>query len=131
MGYKLNLIALFVLLFHMNRVQEMRMLLTSVLSIKSLNMKSFGDLSASSAIAKAYFWTSRRLYATIEGGKDLVDLAKTISSKFPREKQNMEIYPDPSGDPCVFVIRTRTPVFLLLPESKLSGVVLFMHLNLH
>ncbi|KAM2895719.1 hypothetical protein FF1_010781 [Malus domestica] len=67
--------------------------------------EEFWDLSASSAIAKAYFWTSRRLYATIEGGKDLVDLAKTISSKFPREKQNMEIYPDPYGDPTKFFQR--------------------------
>ncbi|CAN6725050.1 unnamed protein product [Malus baccata var. baccata] len=67
--------------------------------------EEFWDLSASSAIAKAYFWTSRRLYATIEGGKDLADLAKTISSKFPREKQNTEIYPDPSGDPTKFFQR--------------------------
>lgn len=61
--------------------------------------KEFWDLSASSAIGKAYFWTSRRLFATIEGGKDLADVVKTISNQFPREKQNMEIYPDPSGDP--------------------------------
>ncbi|CAL8166993.1 unnamed protein product [Prunus armeniaca] len=67
--------------------------------------KEFWDLSASSAIGKAYFWTSRRLFATIEGGKDLADLVKTISNQFPREKQNMEIYPDPSGDPTKFFQR--------------------------
>ncbi|KAH0994478.1 hypothetical protein GBA52_018342 [Prunus armeniaca] len=67
--------------------------------------KEFWDLSASSAIGKAYFWTSRRLFATIEGGKDLADLVKTISNRFPREKQNMEIYPDPSGDPTKFFQR--------------------------
>ncbi|ONI05208.1 hypothetical protein PRUPE_6G362300 [Prunus persica] len=67
--------------------------------------EEFWDLSASSAIGKAYFWTSRRLFATIEGGKDLADLVKTISNQFPREKQNMEIYPDPSGDPTKFFQR--------------------------
>ncbi|XP_008218459.1 PREDICTED: uncharacterized protein LOC103318803 [Prunus mume] len=67
--------------------------------------KEFWDLSASSVIGKAYFWTSRRLFATIEGGKDLADLVKTISNQFPREKQNMEIYPDPSGDPTKFFQR--------------------------
>ncbi|KAI5326843.1 hypothetical protein L3X38_035917 [Prunus dulcis] len=67
--------------------------------------EEFWDLSASSAIGKAYFWTSRRLFATIEGGKDLADVVKTISNQFPREKQNMEIYPDPSGDPTKFFQR--------------------------
>lgn len=57
------------------------------------------DLSSSSFLAQAYFWTSRRLFAASEGAKDLADFAKNLSSSFPQEKQNMEIYPDPSGDP--------------------------------
>ncbi|GMN26110.1 hypothetical protein TIFTF001_001181 [Ficus carica] len=57
------------------------------------------DLSSSSFIAQAYFWSSRRLFAASEGAKDLADLVKDLSSRFPKEKQNMEVYPDPSGDP--------------------------------
>lgn len=57
------------------------------------------DLSSSSVIAQAFFWTSRRLFATIEGGKDLTDIVKRLSNRFSREKENIEIYPDPAGDP--------------------------------
>lgn len=57
------------------------------------------DLSSSSFIAQAYFWSSRRLFAASEGAKDLADLVKDLSSRFPKEKQNTEVYPDPSGDP--------------------------------
>lgn len=61
--------------------------------------EEFWDLSASPVIAQSYFWTSRRLFATIESGKDLADAVKTLSSRFPTEKQDMDIFPDPSGDP--------------------------------
>lgn len=61
--------------------------------------EEFWDLSASSFISQAYFWTSRRLFATIETGKDLADAVKSLSSRFTPEKQNMDIFPDPSGDP--------------------------------
>lgn len=57
------------------------------------------DLSSSSAIAQAYFWTSRGLFAAIESGKDLSQFIKTLPSRLPTKKENMEIYPDPSGDP--------------------------------
>ena len=57
------------------------------------------DLSASSPIAQAYFWTSRRLFATKEAGKDVVDSVKDLSSKFSAPKENVDMYPDPSGDP--------------------------------
>lgn len=57
------------------------------------------DLSSSSAIAQAFFWTSRSLFAAIESGKDLTQYIKTFPSRLPTEKENMEIYPDPSGDP--------------------------------
>ncbi|KAM5561911.1 hypothetical protein ABKV19_022481 [Rosa sericea] len=67
--------------------------------------EEFWDLSASSFISQAYFWTSRRLFATIEGGKDLTDAVKSLSSRFPTEKQNMDIFPDPYGDPTKFFQR--------------------------
>ncbi|XP_061351185.1 uncharacterized protein LOC133296254 [Gastrolobium bilobum] len=60
------------------------------------------DISASSASAQAFFWTSRVLFATTESVKDLADSAKNLSSKFPTKKENLEIYPDPSGDPTKF-----------------------------
>ncbi|KAJ8747906.1 hypothetical protein K2173_012796 [Erythroxylum novogranatense] len=57
------------------------------------------DLSGSSAIGQAFFWTSRRLYSTFESGKDLNDFIKNLSRRMSTEKENLEIYPDPSGDP--------------------------------
>uniref|UniRef100_A0A2C9UMV8 Uncharacterized protein n=1 Tax=Manihot esculenta TaxID=3983 RepID=A0A2C9UMV8_MANES len=63
------------------------------------------DLSASSPIAQAFFWASRRLFATIETGKDLADLLKNLSRRLPTQKENLEIYPDPSGDPTKFFQR--------------------------
>lgn len=61
--------------------------------------EEFWDLSASSAIAQAFFWASRALFSTSESIKDLADSAKNLSSNFSTEKENLEIYPDPSGDP--------------------------------
>ncbi|KAK9692219.1 hypothetical protein RND81_09G249400 [Saponaria officinalis] len=63
------------------------------------------DLSPSSPIAQAYFWASRRLFAVKEAGKDVVDSIKTISSKFSTQKDDVEVYPDPSGDPTKFFQR--------------------------
>ncbi|XP_068667286.1 uncharacterized protein [Aristolochia californica] len=63
------------------------------------------DLSASSALAQAYFWGSRRLFATIETGRDVADTFKELMSKASREKENLEMYPDPSGDPTKFFER--------------------------
>ncbi|GAV89134.1 DUF2358 domain-containing protein [Cephalotus follicularis] len=63
------------------------------------------DLSASSAIAQAFFWASRRVFATMEAGKDLADIVKNLSSQLSAEKENLEIYPDPSGDPTKFFQR--------------------------
>lgn len=57
------------------------------------------DLSASSPIAQAFFWTSRRLFATVETGKDLTEYIKNFTSRLSTRKENMDIYPDPSGDP--------------------------------
>jgi hypothetical protein len=61
--------------------------------------EEFWDLSASSVIGQAFFWTSRRLFATIENGKDLSDLVKSLTNRPSSKNENMEIYPDPSGDP--------------------------------
>ncbi|KAM7497627.1 hypothetical protein LguiA_022041 [Lonicera macranthoides] len=63
------------------------------------------DLSASSPIAQAYFWSSRRLFSTVEGGKDAADFVKKFTSRFSTEKENLEIFPDPSGDPSKFFQR--------------------------
>eukprot|EP00268_Persea_americana_P054888 TRINITY_DN6336_c1_g2_i8.p1 TRINITY_DN6336_c1_g2~~TRINITY_DN6336_c1_g2_i8.p1 ORF type:complete len:309 (+),score=66.26 TRINITY_DN6336_c1_g2_i8:252-1178(+) len=63
------------------------------------------DLSASSAIGRAYFWTSRRLFAAIESGKDVVDAVKDKTSNLSMQKENLEIFPDPSGDPTKFFQR--------------------------
>ncbi|KAK6915766.1 Protein of unknown function DUF2358 [Dillenia turbinata] len=63
------------------------------------------DPSASSAIAQAYFWTSRRLFAAAEIAKDLADFVKTAGSRFSTEKENLGMYPDPSGDPTKFFQR--------------------------
>ncbi|MBA0647101.1 hypothetical protein Goklo_015010 [Gossypium klotzschianum] len=57
------------------------------------------DLSSSSIIAQAFFWTSRRLFATVEAAKDLADGAKDLSTRFSTKQENTEVYPDPSGDP--------------------------------
>ncbi|KAI9156661.1 hypothetical protein LWI28_010244 [Acer negundo] len=63
------------------------------------------DLSASSPIAQAFFWASRRLYATTEAGKDLGDLIKNLKRNISTAQENLEIYPDPSGDPTKFFQR--------------------------
>jgi hypothetical protein len=58
------------------------------------------DLSASSLPAQTYFWLSRRVYSTVESGKDTIEAAKsTASGLSTKEDQNLEAYPDPSGDP--------------------------------
>ncbi|MBA0797131.1 hypothetical protein Gohar_007853 [Gossypium harknessii] len=63
------------------------------------------DLSSSSIIAQAFFWTSRRLFATVEATKDLADGAKDLSTRFSTKQENTEVYPDPSGDPTKFFQR--------------------------
>ncbi|XP_044498462.1 uncharacterized protein LOC123220336 isoform X2 [Mangifera indica] len=63
------------------------------------------DLSASSPLAQAFFWGSRRLYATTEAGKDFADLIKNLKSRISTPQENLEIYPDPSGDPTKFFQR--------------------------
>lgn len=57
------------------------------------------DLSESSVLAQSYFWMSRRLFATVEGGKDASDFIKDLTNRMATENKNVEIYPDPTGDP--------------------------------
>jgi hypothetical protein len=58
------------------------------------------DLSASSLLAQGYFWVSRRFFSANEAGKDTIDSVKSSMSRLSqRQENNMEIYPDPSGDP--------------------------------
>ncbi|PPS01640.1 hypothetical protein GOBAR_AA19022 [Gossypium barbadense] len=79
------------------RVQEMVMLSTSVLNIKWTiqgKPKSFSCWHR-----RHFFWTSRRLFATVEAAKDLGDGAKDLSTRFSTKQENTEVYPDPSGDP--------------------------------
>lgn len=57
------------------------------------------DPSQSSFIAQAYFWASRRLFATVEAGKDVSDSIKDVSKRMAKENKNVEMYPDPTGDP--------------------------------
>lgn len=57
------------------------------------------DLSASSFLTQAYFWASRRLFSASETGKDLVDFVKDLNKRLTTENKNVEMYPDPSGDP--------------------------------
>lgn len=61
--------------------------------------EEFWDLSSSSALAQGYFWISRRLFSAIESGKDTVNAAKDKTSGFSTEKEKMDVYPDPLGDP--------------------------------
>lgn len=56
------------------------------------------DLSSSSAIAQAFFWASRRLYSTAESAKDFSVSLKNFSNRFSTKKENVDYYPDPSGD---------------------------------
>ncbi|KAM0007791.1 hypothetical protein Hdeb2414_s0132g00807251 [Helianthus debilis subsp. tardiflorus] len=60
------------------------------------------DLSSSSTIAQAFFWASRRLFSTTESAKDFSDTFKNFSSRFSTKKENVDYYPDPSGDPTKF-----------------------------
>ncbi|CAN0859568.1 hypothetical protein LINGRAHAP2_LOCUS7695 [Linum grandiflorum] len=60
------------------------------------------DLSDSSLLGQAFFWASRRSFATFEAGNDLGILFKDLSSRFSSRNDNPEIYPDPSGDPTKF-----------------------------
>lgn len=70
------------------------------------------DVSSSSAISQAFFWASRYLFASAEAGKDLADSVSSLTGRVSTEKQNLEMFPDPSGDP--------TKVSVLYPSCCLS-----------
>ena len=73
--------------------------------------EEFWDLSRSSAIAQAYFWASRRVFAATEAGKDFADCVKNWGRSISTQKENLEIYPDPSGDPTKVTQPPPTPSF--------------------
>lgn len=73
------------------------------------------DLSASSLVAQAYFWTSRRLFATVEAGKDVSDSVKDLTNRFTTENKNVEMYPDPTGDPTKVESSLQVIPFFFLP----------------
>ncbi|KAF7817735.1 uncharacterized protein G2W53_023190 [Senna tora] len=64
--------------------------------------QEFWDLSASSTLAQAFFWTSRVLFASRESVKDFIHIAKNLSGRLSTKK---ETYPDPSADPTKFFQR--------------------------
>lgn len=76
--------------------------------------EEFWDLSASSAVAQAFFWTSRALFATLESGKDSVDIAKNLGGRLATKRENSEIYPDPSADPTKVTSPQLSPHSLIL-----------------
>ncbi|PIN01836.1 hypothetical protein CDL12_25659 [Handroanthus impetiginosus] len=63
------------------------------------------DLSESSPIAQAYFWTSRRLFATLEAGKDVSDSIKDLTNHLQTENKNVEMFSNPTIDPTRFFQR--------------------------
>lgn len=69
------------------------------------------DLSESSIFARAYFWASRRTFAATETGKDIADFFKDLPKRFTAENKNMEMYPDPTGDPTKVIIAHNVSVF--------------------
>lgn len=80
------------------------------------------DLSASSFLAQAYFWASRRLFAASEAGKDVADSVKDLNERFTTENKNVEMYPDPTGDPTKVII---------LVLSLLKTCCYFLFYDLH
>jgi hypothetical protein len=89
------------------------------------------DLSSSSLLAQAYFWLSRRVYSTVESGKDTIEAAKSTASGLSSKKdQDIEAYP-PLGDPTkvhdffpecvVLLIHEESPTYLAAIWSCLLG----------
>lgn len=54
------------------------------------------DLSSSSPISQAYFWTSRRLFAASESAKDLADVTKDLTANLTTRTEDTDIYRDPT-----------------------------------
>lgn len=76
------------------------------------------DLSGSSLIAQAYFWASRRLFATVEAGKDVADIVKDLTSKSAKDNKNMDVYPDPYGDPAKVFLLLFSKFILLIRDCN-------------
>lgn len=91
------------------------------------------DLSESSLLAQVYFWTSRSLFATVEGGKDISDSVKDLTNRATTENKNVEIYPDPTGDPTkVITYPSHIPICYPLFSNDLTKECLkLINLKLH
>ncbi|KAF5745878.1 hypothetical protein HS088_TW06G00043 [Tripterygium wilfordii] len=70
-----------------------------------LEHEEFWDLADSSAVGQAFFWTSRRLFAAGEAGKDFADSIKNFTNLISTKEENLEIFRDLSGDPTKFFQR--------------------------
>ncbi|KMZ58732.1 hypothetical protein ZOSMA_74G00750 [Zostera marina] len=60
------------------------------------------DVSSSSSISQGYFWSSRGFFSANQSIKDTMDLVKKVTDNFSDEKNNQNVYPDPTGDPRKF-----------------------------
>ncbi|CAA0814511.1 Uncharacterized conserved protein (DUF2358 [Striga hermonthica] len=63
------------------------------------------DLLSSSLVSQAYFWASRRLFASFEALNDFSDFIKDLADRVTTENKNVEMPPDPTGDPTKFFQR--------------------------
>ncbi|KAL3653932.1 hypothetical protein CASFOL_003613 [Castilleja foliolosa] len=85
------------------------------------------DLSSSSSpVAQAYFWASRRFFATVEAGKDVSDSIKDLTNRFATEDKNVEMYPDPTGDPTKFFQRDESFQRDLIQIALFLAIVYFV-----
>lgn len=86
------------------------------------------DLSASSFLAQAYFWASRRLHATSEAGKDVIDFVKDFNRRRTTENENVEMYPDPSGDPTK--VSYYFVIYLLLSNHSFAFIYMLLGIDM-
>lgn len=76
------------------------------------------DLSESSPLAQVYFWSSKRLFATVEAGKDVSDFIKDSTNRVEAKNKNVETYPDPTGDPTKVCRQKRSSFITHINDSK-------------
>lgn len=81
------------------KIQVHSLFILNQISGQVIEHEESWDLSQSSPLAQAYFWVSRSLFSAIESVKDTVDAVKTTTTRLSTQKDNLEIYPDPSVDP--------------------------------
>ncbi|XP_074589186.1 uncharacterized protein LOC141845060 [Curcuma longa] len=87
------------------KIQVHSLFILNQISGQVIEHEESWDLSQSSPLAQAYFWVSRSLFSAIESVKDTVDAVKSTTTRLSTQKDNLEIYPDPSVDPTKFFQR--------------------------